>query len=66
MFDAVYYMYITVTHVYAPMYIGGSGDWLDVQNCTVMMDNYTCLDVTKKARSISHTFCHGESCLSLV
>ena len=39
--------------------IGGSGDWFDVQDTTIMMDNYNCLDVTKKARSICKTFCTG-------
>lgn len=39
--------------------IGGSGDWLDVQDTTIMMDNYKCLDGTKRALSISKTFCTG-------
>jgi hypothetical protein len=39
--------------------IGGCGDWFDVQDVTVMMDNYRCLDMSKKARSISKTFCTG-------
>jgi predicted ABC-class ATPase len=39
--------------------IGGSGDWFDVQDTTIMMDNYNCLDVTLKARSICKTFCTG-------
>lgn len=39
--------------------IGGSGDWFDVQDTTIMMDNYNCLDVSKKARSICKTFCTG-------
>ena len=39
--------------------IGGCGDWFDVQDVTVMLDNYRCLDMSKKARSISKTFCTG-------
>ena len=39
--------------------IGGSGDWFDVQDTTIMMDNYRCLDMSKRARSISKTFCTG-------
>jgi hypothetical protein len=37
----------------------GSGDWFDVQDTTIMMDNYDCLDVTTRVRSISKTFCTG-------
>lgn len=33
--------------------IGGAGDWLDVQDHTIMMDNYLVSDVTAKALSIS-------------
>jgi hypothetical protein len=39
--------------------VGGSGDWFDVQDTTIMMDNYVCLDVTSRVRSISKTFCTG-------
>lgn len=39
--------------------IGGCGDWFDVQDTTIMMDNYRCLDMSKRARSISKTFCTG-------
>jgi hypothetical protein len=39
--------------------IGGNGDWFDVQDTTIMMDNYECIDVTKKVSSISKTFCTG-------
>ena len=39
--------------------IGGSGDWFDVQDTTIMMDNYICKDVSDRARSISRTFCTG-------
>lgn len=39
--------------------IGGSGDWFDVQDTTIMMDNYACIDASKKARSICKTFCTG-------
>lgn len=39
--------------------VGGSGDWFDVQDTTIMMDNYECLDVTKRVVSISKTFCTG-------
>jgi hypothetical protein len=28
--------------------VGGCGDWFDVQNQTIMMDNYECLDVTNR------------------
>eukprot|EP01041_Mallomonas_annulata_P007262 gene7262-14807_t len=39
--------------------IGGNGDWFDVQDCTILLDNYICYDATKKALSISKTFSHG-------
>jgi hypothetical protein len=39
--------------------IGGSGDWFDVQDTTIMMDNFKCEDATKKAISICKTFCTG-------
>lgn len=39
--------------------IGGAGDWFDVQDTTFLMDNYVLSDVTKRARSISKTFCTG-------
>jgi predicted ABC-class ATPase len=39
--------------------IGGCGDWFDVQDTTIIMDNYRCEDATKKARSICKTFCTG-------
>ena len=39
--------------------IGGCGDWFDVQDTTIIMDNYRCADATKKARSICKTFCTG-------
>lgn len=39
--------------------IGGAGDWFDVQNCTVLMDNYQALDRTSRANSISKSFCTG-------
>ena len=28
--------------------VGGCGDWFDVQNQTIMMDNYECFDVTNR------------------
>ena len=33
--------------------IGGAGDWFDVQDHTVMLDNYVMSDVSARARSIS-------------
>ena len=39
--------------------VGGSGDWFDVQTCTILMDNYQAQDVTKRANSISRSFCTG-------
>lgn len=39
--------------------IGGSGDWFDVQDCTVQLDEYQCRDVTKRVLQISKTFCTG-------
>lgn len=39
--------------------IGGAGDWFDVQNCTLLMDNYQTLDRTSRANSISKSFCTG-------
>ena len=39
--------------------VGACGDWFDVQDLTLMLDDYHCLDVTAKAKSISNTFCHG-------
>ena len=38
---------------------GGSGDWFDVLDLCLMMDNFHCIDVTHKAKSISKTFCTG-------
>ncbi|MCI1964208.1 MAG: ABC-ATPase domain-containing protein [Ancrocorticia sp.] len=34
------------------MVMGGSGDYLDVADLVLMMDNYRCLDVTERARSV--------------
>ena len=39
--------------------IGGCGDWLDVHDTALLMENYVCTDVTKRARGISKTFCTG-------
>lgn len=39
--------------------VGGSGDWFDVQNSTLLMDNYECVDATARARRISKAFCSG-------
>jgi hypothetical protein len=39
--------------------VGGAGDWFDVHDQTIMLDNYKVLDVTKRAKSISKTFCTG-------
>jgi len=39
--------------------VGGSGDWFDVQDCTLLMDDYCCHDVTRRALQISKTFCTG-------
>lgn len=39
--------------------VGGCGDWLDVQDTTLMMKDYHCLDMTKRAKSISKAFCTG-------
>ena len=50
---------ITYPGISTIVVIGGSGDWFDVQDTTIMMDNYNCLDVSKKARSICKTFCTG-------
>jgi len=33
--------------------IGGSGDYFDVADCVIMMDSYTCLDVTARAKQIA-------------
>lgn len=38
---------------------GGCGDWLDVQDTCLLLDNYACTDATQRARSISKTFCTG-------
>ena len=39
--------------------IGGSGDWFDVHDTVILLDNYLCKDMTKKAYSISKQFCTG-------
>jgi hypothetical protein len=39
--------------------VGGVGDWLDVPDAVVLMQNYACRDATAKARSISRQFSHG-------
>ena len=39
--------------------LGGSGDWFDVHDTAIMLDNYKCVDVTKRAHMISRTFCTG-------
>ena len=39
--------------------IGGSGDWFDVHDTVILLDNYVCKDMTKKAYSISKQFCTG-------
>jgi len=39
--------------------IGGCGDWFDVHDTAIMLDNYKCVDVTKRAMGISKTFCTG-------
>ena len=39
--------------------VGGCGDWLDVHDTALLMENYRCLDATKRAHSISKTFCTG-------
>lgn len=39
--------------------IGGSGDWFDVQDCTLQLDDYVCRDVTRRVLQISKTFCTG-------
>jgi len=39
--------------------IGGNGDWLDVADSVVLMDEYMAFDSTKKAASISMTFSYG-------
>ena len=39
--------------------IGGSGDWFDVQDATLQLDNFQCLDVTRRVAQISKTFCTG-------
>jgi hypothetical protein len=39
--------------------VGGVGDWLDVPDNVVLMDNYLCKDATAKARSVSRQFSHG-------
>ena len=39
--------------------VGCSGDWFDVMDTTVQLDEYLCKDVTKRALSISKTFCTG-------
>ena len=41
------------------MVIGGNGDWLDVADCVVLMDEYMAFDKSKKAASISATFSYG-------
>ena len=38
---------------------GGSADWFDVQDHTLQLDNYCCLDVTRRVAQISKTFCTG-------
>ena len=39
--------------------VGGSGDWLDVQTHTLLIENYKCEDATVRARRISKAFCNG-------
>jgi hypothetical protein len=39
--------------------VGGVGDWLDVPNHVILMDNYECKDATAKARSVSKQFSYG-------
>jgi hypothetical protein len=39
--------------------IGGVGDWLDVADAVIMLENYEIKDVTKKAASIAKTFSAG-------
>jgi hypothetical protein len=38
---------------------GGNGDWFDVLDACLLLDNYECIDATKRAKSISKTFCTG-------
>lgn len=39
--------------------VGGSGDWFDVQDTTLQLDDYACRDVTRRVLQISKTFCTG-------
>lgn len=39
--------------------VGGSGDWFDVQDTTLQLDDYVCKDVTRRVLQISKTFCSG-------
>lgn len=39
--------------------VGGSGDWLDVMDVTLRLDNFHCEDATRHARMISKAFSSG-------
>jgi len=39
--------------------VGGSGDWFDVQDTSLQLDDYSVMDVTRRALQISKTFCTG-------
>lgn len=39
--------------------IGGCGDWFDVHDTVLLLDDYKCLDATKRAHSISKMYCNG-------
>ena len=39
-------------HVSTLMVMGGSGDYLDIADCVLMMDTYQCRDVTDQARAV--------------
>ena len=54
-----------VSHLYldkgisSVVVVGGSGDWLDVQSQTLLLENYGCEDATSRAKRISKAFCNG-------
>lgn len=55
----ILFLFSTLLGISTIVVIGGCGDWFDVQDTTIIMDNYRCEDATKKARSICKTFCTG-------
>ncbi|CAM9792981.1 unnamed protein product [Phaeothamnion confervicola] len=39
--------------------VGGCGEWFDVQDTTILLEDYRCTDATAKAASVSRRFSNG-------